>query len=84
MREKESSGVAKRRSDNVVLRGNEKKMREKESSGVAKGRSDKMVLLWRQTKNNIDRSYGYVKIDVCPWDKIHVIYAFSSGHRLFS
>ena len=82
--EKESSGVAKRRIDKVVLRGNERKMREQESSEVAKRRSDKMVLLWRQTKNNINRSYGYVKIDVCPWDKKHVIYAFSSGHRQFS
>ena len=45
---------------------------------------NKVVLLWRQTRIIIERSYGYVKTDVCPWDKNHVIYAFSWGHRPFS
>ena len=49
-----------------------------------KGKGNKVVLLWRQTRIIIERSYGSVKTDVCPWDKNLVIYAFSSGHRLFS
>ena len=52
-----------------IQRGNKRKIRApKKSSGVAKRRSDKVVLLCRQTKINIERSSGYVKIDVCPWE----------------
>jgi len=68
-----------------LQRGNERKIRApRKSSGVAKGKGNKVVLLWRQTRIIIERSYGSVKTDVCPWDKNLVIYAFSSGHRLFS
>ena len=66
-------------------RGIERKLRAPEKySGLAKGKGNKVVLLWRQTRINIKRSYGSVKTDVCPWDKNLVIYAFSSGHWLFS
>ena len=68
-----------------IQRGNKRKIRApKKSSGVEKEKGNKVVLLWRQTRIIIERSYGSVKTDVCPWDKNHVIYAFSWGHRLFS
>ena len=55
----------------------------RKSSGVEKENENKVVLLWGQTRIIVGRSCGSVKTDVCPWDKNHVIYAFSCGHRLF-